>query len=128
TCSPACKAPSFRCRARAPIVSARRILARRLRSATEAAIATLRLSHRPPRTRAREGTKDPRAAIEERYGSRDRYLALVSSAAADLVKQGYLLEEDIATVVKLADAHWTYVFANEQTNDAKQQTNERTQP
>jgi hypothetical protein len=62
------------------------------------------------RTRAdRERTKDPRTSIEERYGTRDRYLALVSAAARELVQQGYLLEEDVATVVELAGGHWSYL-------------------
>jgi hypothetical protein len=61
-----------------------------------------------PRTRAdRERTKDPRASIEERYQSRERYLELVSAAARDLAKQGYLLEEDISAIVRRADAHWS---------------------
>lgn len=65
-----------------------------------------------PRTRAdRERTKDPRASIEERYQSRDRYLALVAAAARELVQQGYLLEEDVDTLVKRADAHWSHLFA-----------------
>jgi Alpha/beta hydrolase domain len=66
-----------------------------------------------PRTRAdRERTKDPRASIEERYPSRDRYLELVSAAAREMVKQGYLLDEDVATIVKRADSHWSHLFAN----------------
>ena len=66
-----------------------------------------------PRTRAdRERTKDPRTSIEERYQSRERYLELVSAAARELVKQGYLLEDDVATVVKRADDHWSHLFAN----------------
>ena len=66
-----------------------------------------------PRTRAdRERTKDPRMSIEERYQSRDRYLALVSAAARELVQQRYLLEDDVTTVVKLADGHWSHLFAN----------------
>ena len=69
-----------------------------------------------PRTRAdRERTNDPRASVEERYQNRDGYLAQVSSAARQLVKQGYLLEEDVATVVDRADKHWQYVFANGET-------------
>lgn len=65
-----------------------------------------------PRTRAdRERTKDPRASIEERYQSRDRYLALVSAAARELVQQGYLLEDDVDTLVKRADAHWSHLLA-----------------
>jgi hypothetical protein len=67
-----------------------------------------------PRTRAdRERTKDPRASIEERYRSRDQYLALVSAAAKELVQQGYMLEEDVATIVERADAHWSYVFGKD---------------
>ena len=61
---------------------------------------------------ASSGTNDPRTSIEERYHSRDRYLALVSGAARDLVQQGYLLEDDVATLVTLADGHWSHLFAN----------------
>ena len=60
-----------------------------------------------PRTRAdRERTNDPRASIDERYQSREHYLGLVSAAARELATQGYLLEEDIATLVRRADAYW----------------------
>ena len=70
-----------------------------------------------PRTRAdRERTKDPRPSIEERYQSREQYLDRVTAAAKDLVKQGYLLEEDIAKIVKRADEHWSHVFANGETS------------
>jgi hypothetical protein len=66
-----------------------------------------------PRTRAdRERTKDPRMSIEERYESRERYLALVSAAAQDLVKQRYMLEDDVDDVVKRAGEHWNLLFAN----------------
>jgi hypothetical protein len=66
-----------------------------------------------PRTRAdRERAKDPRMSIEERYESRERYLALVSAAARELVQQRYLLEDDIASIVKRADDHWSHLFAN----------------
>jgi hypothetical protein len=60
-----------------------------------------------PRTRAdRERTKDPRLSIEERYQSREHYLALVSAGARGLVEQGYLLDQDVATLVRRADAYW----------------------
>ena len=66
-----------------------------------------------PRTRAdRERTKDPRSSIEERYQNREQYLGRVTAAAKDLVKQGYLLEEDITQIVKRADEHWSHLFAN----------------
>ena len=58
-----------------------------------------------PRTRAdRERSNDPRASIEERYQSREHYLGLVSAAARELVKQRYLLEEDVARIVKRAES------------------------
>ncbi len=73
-----------------------------------------------PRTRAdRERTKDPRMSIEERYQSRERYLALVSAAAREMVQQRYLLEDDVATVVKLADGHWSHLFANGEGNGSQ---------
>jgi hypothetical protein len=60
-----------------------------------------------PLTRvARERDRDPRLSIEERYGSRGRYQALVTDRAAKLASEGYLLREDIETVVARALAHW----------------------
>jgi hypothetical protein len=44
-------------------------------------------------------SSDPRASIEERYASRDEYLARVREYADTLVQQGYLLEEDVVVVV-----------------------------
>jgi len=64
-------------------------------------------SIRFPRTKAdREAVKDPRRSIEERYPSRDAYLAQVRSAADRLVKDGYLLAEDVPSVVKRAEEQW----------------------
>jgi hypothetical protein len=61
-----------------------------------------------PRTRTdRERAKDPRPSIEERYQSREQYLARVSEAGRELVQQGFLLEEDIVTLVERANAHWS---------------------
>ena len=66
-----------------------------------------------PRTRAdRERTKDPRMSIEERYQSREGYIARVTAAARELVQQRYLLEHDVTNIVKRADEHWSYLFAN----------------
>ena len=60
-----------------------------------------------PVTRAARGvTQDPRLSIEERYGSRARYQALVTDRGAALVKDGYLLSEDLRTVVDRALARW----------------------
>jgi len=60
-----------------------------------------------PVTRAaREAASDPRFSIEERYGDRARYQALVSDRAGNLVRDGYLLGEDVAAVVERALARW----------------------
>ncbi len=54
----------------------------------------------------RERTHDPRLSIEERYQSRDRYLKQLQDAAASLVKEGYVLAEDVPAIVKHAGDHW----------------------
>ena len=60
-----------------------------------------------PVTRAaREATRDPRPSIEERYGSRDRYLAIVTDRAEKLIEEGYMLAEDRDTVVARALARF----------------------
>jgi alpha/beta hydrolase family protein len=60
-----------------------------------------------PATRAaRERSGDPRPSIEERYGGRARYQALVTDRAGKLVEEGYLLREDLDTVVAQALARW----------------------
>lgn len=62
-----------------------------------------------PRTRAeRERTGDPRASIEERYRGRDDYLARVREAARALVKDGYLLEEDVEVSAAFAARAWDH--------------------
>jgi hypothetical protein len=58
---------------------------------------------------AREAAADPRFSIEERYGDRARYQALVSDRADNLVRDGYLLSEDVAAVVERALARWDEV-------------------
>jgi hypothetical protein len=59
------------------------------------------------RTRAeRERAGDPRPSIAERYASREDYLARVRAAALALVKERYLLEEDVETSVAFAARMW----------------------
>ena len=59
------------------------------------------------KTRAdREKAGDPRASIAERYRSRDDYLARVRDAALALVKDGYVLEEDVETSLTFAGRFW----------------------
>jgi hypothetical protein len=57
----------------------------------------------------REAVGDPRLSIEERYQSREQYLTLVEEAAQPLVKEGYLLAEDVARIVRRAGDHWDVV-------------------
>jgi len=54
----------------------------------------------------RERTHDPRLSIEERYQSRSRYLKQLQDAATSLVKDGYVLSEDVPAIVKHAGDHW----------------------
>ena len=54
----------------------------------------------------RERANDPRLSIEERYPSRDQYLKQVQDAAASLVKDGYVLAEDVPAIVTHAGDHW----------------------
>ena len=52
-----------------------------------------------PATREdREAAGDPRLSVEERYGSREEYLARVREAAQGLLDDGFRLAEDIAVV------------------------------
>jgi hypothetical protein len=54
----------------------------------------------------RERANDPRLSIEERYPSRDQYLKQVQDAAASLVRDGYVLAEDVPAILKHAGDHW----------------------
>jgi Alpha/beta hydrolase domain len=62
-----------------------------------------------PRTKAdRERTGDPRLSIEERYRNRDEYLGKFAAATIDLVARGYLLQEDVADLLKHAEEHYDW--------------------
>ena len=65
----------------------------------------------PVTTDDRIAAGDPRAAIFERYESREDYLARVRAAAEELAEQGYALREDIETMVADAAERWDYVMA-----------------
>ena len=56
--------------------------------------------------REREAAGDPRPSVAERYGSREDYLARVRDAARALVKDDYLLEEDVETSAAFAARMW----------------------
>ncbi|HWP75813.1 MAG TPA: alpha/beta hydrolase domain-containing protein [Methylomirabilota bacterium] len=62
------------------------------------------------RTAAERATSgDPRPSLEERYGTRDRYLARVRSDAQAMVADRHLLAEDVEAVVERAGALWDFV-------------------
>ena len=60
-----------------------------------------------PATREqRKNANDPRRSIEERYASRDDYLARVETAGQELISQRYLRAEDLAPILERAAQHW----------------------
>ena len=62
-----------------------------------------------PRTKAeRERRRDPRLSIEERYADRAEYLDGVRAAAVTLVRERFLVEEDVELVLKHAAERWAY--------------------
>jgi hypothetical protein len=56
----------------------------------------------------RERMGDPRLSIEERYASRAHYLGVMVEAGLGLVKDGYLLAEDLPALVERAGQQWDY--------------------
>jgi hypothetical protein len=67
-----------------------------------------------PRSKTeREARKDPRLSIMERYGSREAYLGRVSEAAVKLAAEGYLLDADVAGLVRQADRRWKHWMESE---------------
>jgi hypothetical protein len=65
------------------------------------------------RTRAeREKAGDPRPSIEERYAGREEYLRKVEAAAQPLVKQGLMLQSDVAKYIEKAGARWDLLAGN----------------
>lgn len=60
----------------------------------------------PPTREAREQSGDPRPSLAERYLSRTDYLGRYAEAAQGLIREGYLLEEDLAGLLKHAERLW----------------------
>jgi len=61
----------------------------------------------------REAAGDPRPSIEERYASRDAYLARVREAGAALAGQRNLLAEDVELCVALAARFWDWLASRQ---------------
>ena len=73
------------------------------------------------RTKAeREQAGDPRRSVEERYRSRDQYLAEITKAANDLVAKGYLLKNDVARIAAQAGTRWDFVTKTITSTQAQQ--------
>jgi hypothetical protein len=61
--------------------------------------------------RVRSG--DPRPALEERYGSKEVYLARVGEALEDLIRRGFLSNKDLEPKLKEAGERWDWVVSQE---------------
>ena len=83
---------------------------RRAGSGAEDALVAMLGSYLPfAWTRAeRQAAGDPRPSVEERYASREDYLARIRHAADALVSERLLLGEDVPRVVERAAAHWQW--------------------
>jgi hypothetical protein len=57
----------------------------------------------------RTATGDPRPSVEERYPSKDDYLRRVREAADKLVKERYVLADDVTAVVARSGEMWDFV-------------------
>ncbi|MCX7427260.1 MAG: alpha/beta hydrolase domain-containing protein, partial [Planctomycetia bacterium] len=57
----------------------------------------------------REQLGDPCPALDERYATKEAYLARVSEALQQLIKQGYLQTEDLDPMRKQAGVRWDWV-------------------
>lgn len=60
-----------------------------------------------PRTRKeREQSRDPRLSIEERYASKQEFLAKIRQAASALAQSRYILAEDVSLLEQRASMMW----------------------
>jgi hypothetical protein len=63
------------------------------------------------KTRAeREASGDPRPSIGERYRGKADYLSRYEAAAMALVREGFLLERDLPTLMAAGSAQWDAVM------------------
>ena len=66
-----------------------------------------------PRTEAdRRRTGDPRPSVERLYAGRDAYVRELRRAAAALVEEGFLLDEDAESAVAHAARVWDWIHRN----------------
>ncbi len=62
----------------------------------------------------REKNKDSRLSVTERYPSRDDYVGKIRQAAANLMHEGFLLQDDMAVIIQAAAS--TQLFGNTNPN------------
>jgi len=65
----------------------------------------------PPTREARMQTGDARASIEERYRSRQAYLDEVRRATQSLVRERFVLADDVSAVLRDAETRWNLLVA-----------------
>jgi len=59
--------------------------------------------------RERQQSGDPRLSVQERYSSREQYMAKFTAAANKLIRQRFLLSEDLPAVVARGQREWDEV-------------------
>lgn len=67
---------------------------------------------------ARQASGDPRLSIEERYADRTDYLKRIEASARQLVKEGYVLDEDVAGITQRAAQHWDLLLGPQSNTSA----------
>ena len=60
----------------------------------------------------RENAQDPRPSLESRYPSRSDYLGRIAAAALEIVDDGFVLREDVPSIIRSSTERWDY--ANKQ--------------
>jgi hypothetical protein len=67
---------------------------------------------------AAERHADPRKSLEERYRGKADYVGRVTESGLGLVKQGYVLREDLPYLLERAAAGWDWISARSTTSSA----------
>jgi hypothetical protein len=57
----------------------------------------------------RDKSGDPRLSVAERYGSREQYLGKFAEAAMKLIRDRFLLREDLAAVLERGQREWNEI-------------------
>ncbi len=58
----------------------------------------------------RADKKDPRPSLEERYASKEAYLARVQNVLQNLIAQRFLSEDDLEPQLKQSGERWDWVM------------------